>query len=339
MPSGRSCRLAGPIWVRGRDRPGWHRRAEARRAGRGRPDAGDPRRSGLRSCRAGGDRAGAGGWSRSRRRWPDLRRARRLGDRHPAGLRPAPSRPGRPWSNASRAIAGMAPRPRRALVGYAHVPWPRQEAAGDCASRRCPTSRTRLAQFGRRGRNLPPRGLRGYRHGSPSSGQDPPLDARGPRRAPAAKTSTATRRARVDAQIGFGAGAISQFRQGYVQNRAADAVPTARPWPAAAPRPWRGVALTLEDKVRARAIDMLMCSFRIDLARDPGRVRRFRRACSRTAAMRRWPGSGSMSPAKATFSGSSATARFSPGSWPGSSIRGAHRRPITAWRSDLSDRN
>ncbi len=65
--------------------------------------------------------------------------------------------------------------------------------------------------------------------------------------------------------LGFGASAISQMRQGMVQNQTAElawghaldkgVLPTAR-----------GVALTAEDRLRGEVIERLMCEFRVDLA-------------------------------------------------------------------------
>lgn len=66
----------------------------------------------------------------------------------------------------------------------------------------------------------------------------------------------------VDAVIGLGASSISRFRQGYVQNH----VSTTRYCESADTAPSRaGLALSLEDRVRARAIEMLMCDFALDL--------------------------------------------------------------------------
>ena len=68
----------------------------------------------------------------------------------------------------------------------------------------------------------------------------------------------------VDAVIGLGASSISRFRQGYVQNP----VSTTRYCESADAAETRaGLALSLEDRVRARAIEMLMCDFALDLRR------------------------------------------------------------------------
>ena len=66
------------------------------------------------------------------------------------------------------------------------------------------------------------------------------------------------------ALIGLGASSISRFPNGYVQNRATTNAYTndikAGNWAAA-----RGYSLSVEDKIRARAIEMLMCDLQIDL--------------------------------------------------------------------------
>ncbi len=68
-----------------------------------------------------------------------------------------------------------------------------------------------------------------------------------------------------DALIGMGASSISKFPQGYVQNRATTNAYTAEilngNWAAA-----RGYSLSVEDKIRARAIEMLMCDLFIDIS-------------------------------------------------------------------------
>jgi oxygen-independent coproporphyrinogen-3 oxidase len=66
------------------------------------------------------------------------------------------------------------------------------------------------------------------------------------------------------ALIGLGASSISRLPQGYTQNE-----PTTAAWTAAVRKgrlpAHRGFALGLDDRLRARAIEMLMCDFRIDL--------------------------------------------------------------------------
>ncbi|MFN3835984.1 MAG: oxygen-independent coproporphyrinogen III oxidase, partial [Glycocaulis sp.] len=65
--------------------------------------------------------------------------------------------------------------------------------------------------------------------------------------------------------IAFGATSISQFREGYVQNhkdrRAWGEAVRARRLP-----PERGLRLTEDDRLRARAIEALMCNLTVDVA-------------------------------------------------------------------------
>jgi oxygen-independent coproporphyrinogen III oxidase len=164
-------------------------------------------------------------------------------------------------ANASRAIAEMAP-DLVEVTGYAHVPWlaKRQRVI---AEQTLPDIQDRLAQFGGAAAIYRLAGFEGIgtdtfaRPGSPL--------ARAARAGRLRRSVDGYAAGLEDAQIGFGAGAISQFRQGYVQN-----LPQTRAYREAVAgggaAAGRGAALTLEDKVRARAIEMLMCSFRIDLA-------------------------------------------------------------------------
>ena len=72
--------------------------------------------------------------------------------------------------------------------------------------------------------------------------------------------------------IGIGASSISQFEGGYVQNAAATAAYIER-IEAGTLAGHRGYQMTDTDQLRARAINMLMCDFEIDLnalARHPG---------------------------------------------------------------------
>lgn len=72
--------------------------------------------------------------------------------------------------------------------------------------------------------------------------------------------------------IGLGASSISRYEGGYVQNAAATAAYTQRISDGLLPG-FRGHVLTTEDKLYARAIEMLMCDFEIDgleLVRDFG---------------------------------------------------------------------
>ncbi|WP_375263185.1 oxygen-independent coproporphyrinogen III oxidase [Palleronia sp.] len=63
--------------------------------------------------------------------------------------------------------------------------------------------------------------------------------------------------------IGLGASSISRFDGGYVQNAAATGAYTQR-IDAGTLAGYRGYCLTEQDKLHARAIEMLMCDFRID---------------------------------------------------------------------------
>ncbi len=66
------------------------------------------------------------------------------------------------------------------------------------------------------------------------------------------------------ALIGFGASSISRFPQGYVQNTLQTNAYRAR-IAAGEGAGRRGIAFSLEDRVRGRAIERLMCDFRFDL--------------------------------------------------------------------------
>jgi oxygen-independent coproporphyrinogen-3 oxidase len=67
-----------------------------------------------------------------------------------------------------------------------------------------------------------------------------------------------------EALIGFGASAIGRLPRGFVQN-APDIGGYQRAVAAGAPATVRGLALSLEDRVRADAIERLMCDFSADL--------------------------------------------------------------------------
>lgn len=64
--------------------------------------------------------------------------------------------------------------------------------------------------------------------------------------------------------IGIGASSISQFSEGYVQNAAATAAYSER-IKAGELAGFRGHAMTKDDKLRAKVIEMIMCNFEIDL--------------------------------------------------------------------------
>ena len=63
--------------------------------------------------------------------------------------------------------------------------------------------------------------------------------------------------------IGLGASSISRFPQGYVQNAAATAAYTQRIG-SGSPAGTRGHVFTADDRLRGRAIEQIMCDFRID---------------------------------------------------------------------------
>ncbi len=84
-----------------------------------------------------------------------------------------------------------------------------------------------------------------------------------------------------DAVIGLGAGSISRFVQGYVQNVSGTGAYLARAAHGAADR---GVALGLEDRVRKRAIEMLLCDLRIDMDRLRSEFGDFARVLDRAVA-------------------------------------------------------
>lgn len=64
--------------------------------------------------------------------------------------------------------------------------------------------------------------------------------------------------------IGIGASSISQFSQGYVQNASATAAYSGR-IQSGVLAGFRGHPMTLDDKMRAKVIEMIMCNFEIDL--------------------------------------------------------------------------
>lgn len=158
-------------------------------------------------------------------------------------------------------VLDLAP-DRIALTGYAHVPWmaKRQRMIPEAS---LPSTADRLAQF-RYGR------IQIDRAGYVTVGIDHfarPSDSL----AQAALSGRLTRNFQgygddtARALLGLGVSSISRFPQGYVQNAAQTRAYIARMDEGLAAAE-RGVALTLEDRIRGRAIEMLMCGFRIDLA-------------------------------------------------------------------------
>lgn len=150
---------------------------------------------------------------------------------------------------------------RIALFGYAHVPWmaKRQRMIAEDS---LPNPRTRFDLFNHAssvfsGAGYQPLGIDHFAK---------PTDS--------LATAAAGKRMRRNFQgytddtcialIGLGASSISRFPQGYIQNRvttnAYSSDIKADHWSAV-----RGIELSPEDQLRARAIETLMCEFEIDL--------------------------------------------------------------------------
>ncbi|MEO1330185.1 MAG: oxygen-independent coproporphyrinogen III oxidase [Pseudomonadota bacterium] len=150
---------------------------------------------------------------------------------------------------------------RVALFGYAHVPWMarRQQLIDDEA---LPDAEERLAQATAAAERLIAAGHQriGLDHFAK------PSDAM----AVAACDGTLRRNFQgytvddADTMIGLGASAIGRTPSGYVQNAPSTADYQKRVAAGAAPI-IRGVAFTAEDRVRADAIERLMCDLEIDL--------------------------------------------------------------------------
>ncbi|HWA17603.1 MAG TPA: oxygen-independent coproporphyrinogen III oxidase [Devosia sp.] len=150
---------------------------------------------------------------------------------------------------------------RAALFGYAHVPWmkPHQKMIPEAA---LPGHQARYAQAQMAGAMLRGAGLVpvGFDH----------FARRGDSLARAAESGRLRRNFQgytddsADVLIGFGASAIGQLPQGYVQN----ITPTGEYQRAvleAGVATARGVALTAADRLRARAISALLCRFELSL--------------------------------------------------------------------------
>lgn len=155
------------------------------------------------------------------------------------------------------AVLALAP-DRLRLAGYAHVPWmarrqllvPTDSLPGPQARRE--QAAAARAAFLAAGHVEAAVGLF-VRPGDPL--------AAGSRRALGLHLGRAP-----DAALGFGAGAISALPQGHVQNVAETGAYMARIAEGTAAAT-RGLALGLEDRVRGRAIEMLLCQRRVDLGR------------------------------------------------------------------------
>lgn len=158
-------------------------------------------------------------------------------------------------------VLDLAP-DRVAIFGYAHVPWAskRQKLVDEAA---LPDDLARLRLAALAAERLAAAGYRriGIDHFAlPGDALD--LAARGGRLRRNFQGYTDDDRPTL---IGLGASSISRFPQGYVQNAPATAAWTARVTSGALAGA-RGHALTAEDRLRARAIEMLLCDFRLDLA-------------------------------------------------------------------------
>ena len=160
------------------------------------------------------------------------------------------------------AVLAFAP-DRVALAGYAHVPWmaKRQRVIAETS---LPDAAARRDQFAFAADRL---AAAGY----VPCGAD--LFARPGDGIARAAVAGRLRRdlfgytaAPVDAVLGFGAASVSRLPQGYLQNVAETGAYEAR-IAAGASAASRGAALSLEDRVRGRAIEMLLCDLRLDFAR------------------------------------------------------------------------
>ncbi len=151
---------------------------------------------------------------------------------------------------------------RVALYGYAHVPWmsKRQTMIPEHA---LPDPRARMELFHAARHLFTAAGYReiGIDHfARPEDGLARALDEGRLRRNFQGYTDDTS-----PVLIGLGASAISRFPQGYVQNISATAgyLAHVREGRLASAR---GHAFTAEDRLRARVIEQLMCTFRVDLA-------------------------------------------------------------------------
>lgn len=159
-------------------------------------------------------------------------------------------------------VAALAPE-RVGLVGYAHVPWMAKRQRAICEDS-LPGLRARRAQFFAAAAALRRAGYVrcGLDHfARPGDALAEAAAARALRRDLLGYCERAP-----DAVIGLGAASISRFAQGYVQNVAGTGAYMAR-IAAGGGAGVRGAALRLEDRVRARAIEMLLCERAVDLGR------------------------------------------------------------------------
>lgn len=158
-------------------------------------------------------------------------------------------------------VLALAP-DRVAIFGYAHVPWvSKRQRLIDETTLPGDLDRFRLATLA--ADRFPAAGYRriGIDHfARPGDALDTAARAGRLRRNFQGYTEDAC-----PVLIGLGASSISRFEQGYVQN-----APATQAWQkrlAAGDLPGvRGHALSADDRLRARAIEALLCDFRLDLA-------------------------------------------------------------------------
>ena len=158
-------------------------------------------------------------------------------------------------------VLGLAP-DRVAIFGYAHVPWAaKRQKLIDEAALPDDLARLRLATLAAEGF-----AAAGYRRigidhfALPGDGLEVAARAGRLRRNFQGYTDDGC-----PTLIGLGASSISRFPQGYVQNAPATAAWQQR-IAAGGLAGARGHALDAEDRLRARAIEMLLCDFRLDFA-------------------------------------------------------------------------
>jgi len=170
--------------------------------------------------------------------------------------------PGQTEATLERTIAAvieLAPE-RLALFGYAHVPWmARRQKLIDERTLPGPAERRAQATLAREmlvGAGYVAIGIDHFAK---------PTDSL----ATAAAEGTLRRNFQgyttdlADALLPFGASAIGRLPQGYVQNDPATAIYQARVESGQIPIA-KGIALGLDDRVRAEAIEQILCHFRID---------------------------------------------------------------------------
>lgn len=158
-------------------------------------------------------------------------------------------------------VLALAP-DRVAIFGYAHVPWAsRRQKLIDAAALPDDRARLRLARLA--AESFVEAGFRriGIDHfARPGDGLDRAARSGRLRRNFQGYTDDDC-----PTLIGLGASSISRFPGGYVQNAPAPAAWASRIGAGELPGA-RGHVLTAEDRLRGRAIEMLLCDFRLDFA-------------------------------------------------------------------------